>query len=283
VKVGVQVRATDESPDLLWIARQVEDAGIESLFLPEHTHVPVDRQSRHPGGEELMTAAARGLEQMTGLAVVAAVTTRLRIGTGVCLAPQHDPILLAKAVSTIDHVSGGRFIFGVGAGWNREEMANHGVDPAHRWGTCAEIIGAMTAIWTSEEANYQGQYVKFGPIRQRPKPIQRPRPPVLIGGEGPKALDRVIAFGDGWIPNDHLELLARTVELNVRAEAARRPTPVPVTAYAMEWGRDRAHEYAGHGIERVVYNVRSDSTEQILEDLDRVREAAGDFMTNRIE
>ncbi|HKG25687.1 MAG TPA: TIGR03619 family F420-dependent LLM class oxidoreductase, partial [Thermomicrobiales bacterium] len=161
MRFGVQVRATADGVDLRWIARAVEERGFESLFLPEHTHVPVVRRSRHPGGEELMDDALKGYDPFIGLAVVAAGTERLRIGTGVCLIPQHDPIVLAKQVATLDVLSGGRVILGVGAGWNREEMANHGVDPSQRWAVMREKVLAITRIWTAEEASFDGDFVRF--------------------------------------------------------------------------------------------------------------------------
>jgi probable F420-dependent oxidoreductase len=186
MKFGVQVRATSEGVDPIWIARELELRGFESIFLPEHTHVPVHRNSLHPGGEELMEAAKRGLDPLIALTAIAASTTRLRLGTGVLLLPQHDPILLAKQVSTIDRLSNGRVLLGVGAGWAREEMLHHGVDPARRWAVAREKALALKVIWTHEQASFQGEFVQFDPIWQWPKPVQQPHPLILIGGEGPR-------------------------------------------------------------------------------------------------
>jgi probable F420-dependent oxidoreductase len=271
MKFGVQVRATAEGVDLRWIARTVEERGFESLFLPEHTHVPVVRRSLHPGGEELMEAALKGFDPFIGLAIVAAATARLRVGTGVCLIPQHDPIVLAKQVATLDVLSGGRVILGVGAGWNREEMANHGVEPIHRWDVMREQVLAVKQIWTEETASFAGEFVRFGPIRQEPKPAQRPHPPVLIGGEGPGVLARVAAYGDGWLPNDHPELVDRIAGLNELAAAVGRG-PLPVSVYAMPDDGDAVARYADAGIERCVFNLPSQDIAETTAAIDRLAE-----------
>jgi probable F420-dependent oxidoreductase len=268
MKFGVQVRATADGVDLRWIARAVEERGFESLFLPEHTHVPVVRRSVHPGGEELMDAALKGYDPFIGMAIVAAVTERLRVGTGVCLIPQHDPIVLAKQVATLDVLSGGRVILGVGAGWNREEMANHGVEPNRRWDVMREKVLAVKRIWTEEEASFDGEFVRFGPIRQEPKPVQRPHPPVLIGGEGPGVLERVAVYGDGWLPNDHPEVLDRIAELHDLAAIGRGPLPVSV--YAMPDDERAVARYAEAGIERCVFNLPSRDAGETTAVLDRL-------------
>jgi probable F420-dependent oxidoreductase len=272
---GVQVRATAEGVDLRWIARAVEERGFESLFLPEHTHVPAVRRSVHPGGEELMDAALKGYDPFIGLAVVAASTERLRIGTGVCLIPQHDPIVLAKQVATLDVLSGGRVILGVGAGWNREEMANHGVEPNSRWDVMREKVLAVKRIWTEGEASFDGTYVRFGAISQEPKPIQCPHPPVLIGGEAPGVLERVASYGDGWLPNDHPELLDRIPGLQELAAAVGRG-PLPVSVYAMPHDADAVARYAEAartaGIDRCVFNLPSRDIAETTSVLDRLAE-----------
>jgi probable F420-dependent oxidoreductase len=267
--LGVQVRATAEGVDLRWIARELEARGVESLFLPEHTHLPVEQQSVHPGGEALMEPAMRGLDPFVGLAFAAAATERLRVGTGVCLLPQHDPIILAKVVSTLDVLSGGRVLLGIGAGWNREEMANHGVAPEHRWAIMREKALAMRRIWTEAEAAFAGEWVRFGPIRQWPKPAQQPHPPVLVGGEGSGVLRRVVEYGDGWLPNDHAEVLDRAISLDrLAAEAGRGP--LPVTVYAMPWDGDRIARYAAHGIARCVLDLPSRQRDETARALDRL-------------
>jgi probable F420-dependent oxidoreductase len=220
-----------------------------------------------------MEAALKGYDPLIGLAVVAAVTEGLRVGTGVCLIPQHDPIVLAKQVATLDVLSGGRVILGVGAGWNREEMANHGVEPNRRWQVMREKVLAVKRIWTEDEASFDGTFVRFGALRQEPKPVQRPHPPILIGGEGPDVLERVASFGDGWMPNDHPELLDRIPGLQELAAAAGRGS-LPVSVYAMPHDAGAVARYAdaGAGIERCVFNLPSRDRGETMAVLDRLAE-----------
>lgn len=179
------------------IARGVEEAGLESLFVVESTHIPVSERDVLQGTHR---HGAHSLDPFAVLGAAAAVTSRLTLGTGVCLVPQHDPIILARRVATIDHLSGGRFLFGVGAGWRHEEMRNHGVEPRLRWQVMREKVLAMQAIWTQDEASFHGHFVDFDPILSWPKPFQKPYPPVLVGGSGPLSLQAAAAYGDGWMP-----------------------------------------------------------------------------------
>jgi probable F420-dependent oxidoreductase len=200
-------------------ARLVEERGHESLFFAEHTHIPASRESSYPGGGELPRKYFHTYDLFVALTAAATATSKLRVGSGICLVIERDPIITAKEVASIDHLSGGRFEFGVGAGWNREEMANHGTDPRKRMRIMQERIEAMKAIWTQPEASYAGEYVNFDRIWSWPKPAQRPYPPVLIGGIGPTVLDRVLAFGDAWFPNyGPDDLLDRVSELRSRAD-----------------------------------------------------------------
>ena len=198
--VGVSIFLTDESAGPAQVARAAEERGFESLFLPEHTHIPASRRSPWPAGGELPREYARCVDPFVALAVAAAVTTDLKLGTGVCLVVERDPITLAKEVATLDRVSAGRFLFGIGAGWNREEMANHGTNPVTRWKLMRERVEAMIAIWTSDEAEYHGEMVDFDPIWSWPKPLQRPHPPVIVGGAGDRALEAAAEYGNGWAP-----------------------------------------------------------------------------------
>jgi probable F420-dependent oxidoreductase len=200
-------------------ARLIEERGHESLFFAEHTHIPASRESPYPGGAELPRKYIHTYDLFVALTHAAAATSRLRIGSGICLVIERDPIITAKEVASVDHLSGGRFEFGVGAGWNREEMANHGTDPRRRMRIMQERIEAMKAIWTQDEASYAGEFVNFDRIWSWPKPAQRPHPPVLVGGVGPTVLDRVLAFGDAWFPNYGPDnLLDRVHELRSRAD-----------------------------------------------------------------
>jgi probable F420-dependent oxidoreductase len=253
---GVHIAPTDRTMDIVQLGRLVESLGFESLFLPEHTHLPVAGASVHPSGPAMHDRLRRFLDPFITLAAVASATTTLRLGTGVCLVPQHDPITLAKQIATLDFISGGRFLFGIGAGWNREEMQNHGVDPATRFRRLREHILAMRAIWTQDEAAFQGEFVRFGPIWSWPKPAQRPHPPVIVGGEGPRVLDRVLDYGDEWGPNAEDGLEDRVRDLHHRAAALGRPL-VPVTAFHVRPDLATLRSYAASGVTRAIFSLPS--------------------------
>jgi probable F420-dependent oxidoreductase len=210
------------------MARLVEERGFDSLFFAEHTHIPASRETPWPGGSELPRKYSHTYDLFVALTAAAEATTRLRVGSGICLVVERDPITTAKEVASVDHISGGRFEFGIGAGWNREEMANHGTDPRTRMRVMAERVEAMKAIWTQDEASYHGEFVRFERIWSWPKPVQRPHPPILVGGNGPTVLDRVLAFGDAWFPifaRGGDDIAERTRELRRRAD---RPIDVVV-------------------------------------------------------
>jgi probable F420-dependent oxidoreductase len=208
------------------IARKVEERGQDALFFAEHTHIPASRESPWSGGADLPQKYWHTYDLFVALTAAATATRRLRVGSGVCLVVERDPIVTAKEVASVDHLSGGRLEFGVGAGWNREEMANHGTDPATRMALLGERVRAMQAIWTQDEASFAGRYVNFDRIWSWPKPAQQPYPPVLVGGGGPTVLDRVLAWGDGWFPQWHdKDLFERIAELQARAD---RPIEIQV-------------------------------------------------------
>jgi len=219
MRFGVATFVTDDGirPDVL--GRALEERGFDSLFIAEHSHIPVNRESPWPEGGELPRRYYRTLDPFVALTAVAAVTTRLVLGTGIALLPQRDVIHTAKQVASLDVVSDGRFAFGVGVGWNREEMRNHGTDPRRRVPIMTERIKAMREIWINDEASFHGEHVDFDRIWSWPKPAQRPHPPVLIGGAGPSVLDRVLDHGDGWFPQWHDEnVFERITELRARAD-----------------------------------------------------------------
>jgi probable F420-dependent oxidoreductase len=227
---GVAVFPTDYAVDPGALARMVEERGFESLFFPEHTHIPADRTTPYPPGGELPRQYSHTYDPFVALTAAAATTESLLLATGICLVIERDPIITAKEVASLDRLSGGRFLFGVGAGWNLEEMENHGTDPHRRFSLMRERVEAMKAIWTQDEASYHGEHVDFDPIWSWPKPVQQPHPPVLVGGNGPKVLERVVAFGDEWMPNRVTGLTERVAELGrLAAEAGRDPIPVTLS------------------------------------------------------
>jgi probable F420-dependent oxidoreductase len=257
MKFGIAVFPTDYAADPATIARLVEERGFESLFFPEHTHIPASRRTPYPGGGELPREYSHTLDPFVALTAAALATERLLVATGICLVVERDPITTAKEVASLDHVSGGRFLFGVGAGWNEEEMENHGTDPRRRFGLMRERIEAMQAIWTEDEAQYHGRYVDFDPIWSWPKPVQKPHPPVLVGGNGSKVLDRVLTFGDEWMPNrigDEEQFLARVAELQERARTAGRDA-IPVTFSGAPPKAELIGRLANGGIHRCVFYV----------------------------
>jgi probable F420-dependent oxidoreductase len=275
MELGLAHFATDYGMQAADIGRRTEELGFESLFFPEHTHIPVSRDTPYAGGGELPREYRHILDPFVGLAAAAAVTERLKLGTGVCLIIERDPIVTAKEVATLDHLSGGRFLFGVGAGWNIEEMRNHGTDPDTRFRRMRESVEAMKAIWTEEEAEYHGRIINFDPIWSWPKPVQKPHPPVLVGGLGEKVYDRVVAYGDEWIPNrvkSPEELGERIAELQRRAEAAGRER-IPVTVFGAKAEVRLLERLKAAGVTRALFYLRpgeAGEVERHLEELGRV-------------
>jgi probable F420-dependent oxidoreductase len=264
--VAVFVGCEGLSPPAL--GRAVEERGFESLFFAEHTHIPVE--SRRDDGRSASTYA-QTWDTFVALAAVSAVTTDLRLGTGVCLVTERDPILTAKEVASLDRMSGGRFQFGVGAGWNRAELANHGADARTRMALMADRVRAMKQIWLYDEAEYHGPFVDFDRLWSWPKPLQQPYPPVLIGGNGPGVEDRVLDYGDGWMPQcGHLksvaELSERVAALRSRAAAASLQRPSVTLFGAIPTMLD---EFEAAGVDRCLFTLKLESAEQALEQLDK--------------
>jgi probable F420-dependent oxidoreductase len=258
------------------IARLVEERGHGWLFFPEHTHIPASRDSPYPGGGELPRKYSHTYDLFVALSAAAAATSHLRVGSGICLVIERDPITTAKEVASVDHMTGGRFEFGVGAGWNREEMANHGTDPRRRMAVMAERVNAMKAIWTQEEASFAGEYVRFHRIWSWPKPLQRPHPPVLVGGNGPTVLDRVLDFGDAWMPNHHDSVLERIHELRTRAGEAGRDIPVVIMGPPPK--PEVLERYQHAGVERVLFWLPSAGRGRVERSLERVEGAMADLL-----
>jgi probable F420-dependent oxidoreductase len=219
MEFGISYFATHDAVGPGEIARIAEQRGFESLFFAEHTHIPASRESPYPGGGELPRKYSHTYDLFVAVTAALLATSRLRVGSGICLVTERDPIVTAKEVASVDHISGGRFEFGVGAGWNREEMRDHGTDPSTRMRLFKERVEAMKAIWTESEASYHGEFVNFDRIWSWPKPVQRPHPKVLVGGAGPTVEDRVLAFGDAWFPGyAGPETIARATALRDRAD-----------------------------------------------------------------
>ena len=275
MEFGIVMFATDYAirPDEL--AREVEQRGFESLWFPEHTHIPASRRSPWPGGPELPRDYWHTHDLFVALAMAAAVTTRIKLGSGICLVVERDPITLAKEVATLDLLSGGRFLFGIGGGWNAEEMANHGTDFGRRWKVLRERIEAMKVIWRDDEAAYHGETVDFDPIWSWPKPAQKPHPPIYLGGHGTKALDRVVRYCDGWmpIPMRGGKLLDAIADLHRRAAAAGRdPASLAVTLYGLPPDVDAVRPFVTAGVTRGIFALPSADRDTVLPLLDRYTE-----------
>ena len=273
---GVAMFPADFAMNVVDLGRAAEERGFESLFLPEHLHVPAKRETPWPGGGELPPEYAHTLDPFVALGAASTATSRIKLGTGVCLVIQRDPILLAKEVASLDVLCGGRFLFGVGAGWLREEIANHGVDPRVRWRVFSERMQAIQTIWASDEAEFHGRYVNFDRIWSWPKPIQKPRPPVLMGGDYAAAIDRVIEFGDEWMPHpDRGEqpLNVRISEFWRRSEAAGRGR-LPITVYGSPVDARLLDEYQAAGVSRCIFRIPAAAAGTVLPALDR----AGDMI-----
>jgi probable F420-dependent oxidoreductase len=269
MRFGVAVFPADFAADPATVARLVEERGFESLFFPEHTHIPASRRTPYRGGGELPPEYSHTYDPFIAATAAAAVTERLILATGVCLVIERDPITTAKEVASVDRLSGGRFLFGVGAGWNLEEMENHGTDPHRRFSLMRERVEAMKAIWTQDEAAYHGEHVDFDPIWSWPKPVTKPHPPILVGGNGERVLERVIAFGDEWIPNRPAGIPERIKELERLAEKAGRDR-IPVTFSGAKPDPAQIAEWEEAGVHRCAIYIRptdAGETERQLDEL----------------
>jgi probable F420-dependent oxidoreductase len=274
MKIGFFFFGTDYSMSVVELARALEERGFESLFLPEHTHIPVSRRSPWPGGPELPRQYSHTLDPFVALAAAAAVTQNLRLGTGICLLTERDPIVTAKEVATLDLISGGRFEFGIGAGWNAEEMANHGTAFETRFRVMVDRAKAMQAIWTQEEARYQGEFTAFEPIWQWPKPVQKPHPPILLGGETRHTLRRVMEFCDGWFPRGRSfgDPQAEMRRLRSAAEEAGRDVEtVSTTLFGAEPEAGYLERCKAAGVDRALIGLPSEGRDTILPLIDGYR------------
>ncbi len=269
---GVYMFATDFAIRIDELAREAEQRGFESLFVPEHTHIPKSRRSPWRGGQNLPQEYWHTLDPFVGLATAAAVTTRLKLGTGICLIIERDPILTAKEVATLDFLSHGRFLFGIGGGWNAEEMEHHGTEFKSRFRLMREQVLAMKEIWTRDEPEFHGEFVKFDPMWSYPKPVQKPHPPVLLGGESGYTLQRVVDFCDGWFPRGRgdADILGGLADLRVRAaKAGRDMQTISVSVFGAQPDAATLDRYAAAGVTRALFGLPSKDREAVLPLLDQ--------------
>jgi probable F420-dependent oxidoreductase len=270
MKYGVTVFPTDYSIDPASLGKAVEERGFDSVFFPEHTHIPTSRRTPWPGGAPLPKEYSHTYDPFIALTAMAMVTRKLLLGTGICLVMERDPIVLAKEIASLDLISGGRFLFGVGGGWNEEEMEDHGTDPKRRFKVMRERIEAMKEIWTKDEAEYHGEFVDFPPLWSWPKPVQKPHPPVYLGGNGEHTLRRVIQYGDAWmpIPGRGAQIGDRMKELEAMAADAGRG-PIPVTVYGTMARDEVVGHYQEIGVDRCIFWLPSAPADEVMQALDR--------------
>jgi probable F420-dependent oxidoreductase len=270
--IGVCMFATEYAIRIDELAREAEARGFESLWVPEHTHIPASRRTPWPGGGELPKEYAHTLDPFVSLMAAAAATRRLRLGTGICLIIERDPIVTAKEVASLDLLSGGRFEFGVGGGWNAEEMENHGTVFKSRFARLREQVLALKEIWTKDEATYHGEFVNFDRIWAWPKPAQRPHPPVLLGGESGYTLQRVVDFCEGWFPRARAadQLFAALADLKARAaRAGRDMKTISVSVFGARGDQALLDRYAEAGMTRAILRLPSEGRDTILPLLDQ--------------
>ena len=274
MQIGAAMFFTDYSMSPIELARALEERGFESIWAPEHSHIPLSRKSPFAGGGELPKQYYDVMDPFVSLSAAAAATKTIKIGTGVCLVIQRDTIQTAKLVASLDQVSNGRFLFGIGGGWNQDEMEDHGTVYPTRFKRMREQVEAMKAIWTENKPEYHGEIVDFPPMMTWPKPVQKPHPPVIIGGMFPHAARRALRYGDGWIPHSRRPQYEDVTDFlphfrQMAAEAGRDPASVPITVWGVGEDLGRLQRYRDLGVARVVVSLPSEAAEKILPRLDR--------------
>ncbi len=270
MKTGVLIFATDYTIQMDELAKELEDRGFESLLVPEHTHIPASRESAWPGGADLPKEYSHTYDPFVALSFAAAATKTLKLGTGICLLPQRDTITTAKSVASLDRMSGGRFLFGIGGGWNVEEMQQHGTQYNERFAKMKEQVLAMKMLWSEEEAEFHGQHVNFEATWQHPKPLQTP-PPVILGGETDYTLRRVVDYCEGWLPRarhgfDAAENIARLK--NIADEAGRDMATLSVSVFGAPADQAILDSYRTAGIDRAILPLPSANRDKVLSILD---------------
>jgi probable F420-dependent oxidoreductase len=273
---AVSIFPTDYSIPMAELGPAVEERGFESLWVSEHSHIPLSRESRWPGGDELPKMYYDTLDPFVALTAAAVTTRTLKLGTGICLVTQRDPIHTAKEVSSLEQISGGRVLFGVGAGWNLEEMRDHGTDPASRFELMAERVEAIRTIWTQSKPEFHGKHVDFDPMMTWPKPVQKPHPPIHLGG-GPGAARQAIAYGDGWMPiaGRNPDMEENIAGFRRRAqEAGRDASAMELSIFGMPNDADLVSRYRDLGVDRLMFLLPPDPAETLLPLLDALAEHA---------
>ena len=274
MRIGAAMFFTDYSIGTVELARELEARGFESMWAPEHSHIPLSRKTPLPSGGELSRQYYDVMDPFVTLSAAAAATRTIKLGTGVCLVIQRDTIQTAKLVASLDQVSGGRFLFGVGGGWNQDEMEDHGTVYATRFKRMREQIAAMKAIWTNDAAEYHGELVDFAAMISRPKPLQQPYPPIIVGGAFPHAARRAIRYGNGWIPHSRRPQYEDVTDFlpqfrRMAAEAGRDLDAVPVTVWGIQPDIDRLRRHRDQGVARGVVQLAAEPSDKILPLLDR--------------
>ncbi|MCZ6889598.1 MAG: LLM class F420-dependent oxidoreductase [Gammaproteobacteria bacterium] len=272
MKIGLFLFSTDYSMPIDQLAIAAEQRGFDSIWLPEHTHIPASRDTPYPGGDDLPKEYSHTLDPFVALGMAAAVTDKLKLATGICLAIEHQAITLAKTVATLDHVSNGRVLLGLGAGWNREEMENHGTVYAQRFRKLEEQMSALREIWTVDEASFDGEFEKFDRIWSWPKPVQKPHPPLILGGETDRTLRRVVRAADGWLPrgmNPDLVLDGMAKLRQFAEQADRDPATLSVSVFAPPPTAEVVDKFRETDAERVILMVPPSNEVDTLARLDR--------------
>ncbi len=278
MKVGLATPLPAYTIDPAFMGRKAEELGFDSLWYAEHPATPVESDSPFPStGGEIPWTYSHFDEPYIALARASAVTTKIKLGTGITLVPQRNPLILAKEVASLDFHSGGRFLFGIGTGWLREEVELFGGDFPRRWTQTREALDVMKALWSNDEAEFEGKYFRFPKVRSFPKPAQKPWPPIIIGGMAPKVIERIVAHADGWLPNRIAfdELKDKRAELNERATAAGRdPKKIEISIFGQEPKRDLIEQYIEAGADRVVVRPTHVETEaEMGRQLDEIAKA----------
>ena len=281
MNVGVSVPLPAYLVDVGFMARTAEALGFESFWCAEHPFIPVQSASRFPGSEDgiIPESYSHFVDPFVALARASGTTTRIKLGTGIVLVPERHPLLLAKEVSTLDHFSGGRFLFGIGAGWLREETEIMGGDFDHRWTQTRESVLAMKELWTKPEAEFHGRYYNFPPVRSYPKPAQKPHPPVILGGGAKRVLERVVAWGDGWLPNritpDQLRDSRATLD-RLAKDAGRDPNAITISVHGQPADRDLIRRLLDSGATRVLVRPATVKTDaEMGAELERIAKTVG--------